>query len=230
MLVHGSWSHMPTRCLLRCLVVIMLLATVACSGRFDEPTESPEDRVVRPTAEPTPTPTPAPAVAAGAPFSIDLADVQVLDDDNFAMLSVAPAGVDEGAAQAAAEAAAERLGAYLDAQFTDPDTWFTAAGFDGLLTPRAQALLEDDARRALGDLDLDVRTVETGAVTVEPMVALSEAAVRNVTLTFSASFAATLADDSRVDMRQRGHAVFVQGEGGWQADTVDITLEQDGGP
>ncbi len=214
------------------LLAVALVAASACTGVPEAtPTATPEGQAVRPAATPTPSPTPTPLAAEPAPpFELAADPVHVLDTDNAPILSTEPRGVDETAAEQAAQDATAVLEAFLNAQYTDPATWFSEAPLAALLTDGAQQALGDEERRGLGVLDLDVQRVEPGPASVDPMVTMHGSTPRHVTLTFHAALVGVLTSGAEIAITQAGHAVFVPDGHGWRAQAVDVTLEREEEP
>lgn len=172
------------------LVVLLALAGCAADASRDllaglpKPTPTPA-----PAATPTPAPTPTGPQPA-APFALTIAEVRVANASNGALFGVAQAPADPAAANQAADAAGAALTAFLNAQFTDPATWFSDAGIAALVDP---ARLDEPTRQALGQLaGTAVQAVTTGSATATADVVIDGTVLEAVTLTYATTMDVTL--------------------------------------
>lgn len=159
------------------------------------------------------------------PVSVALSGTEPHDGDNAALFGRPQPPPDVAAAEAAAKAARQALEDYLNAQFVDPGSRFSAEPVAGLLAPAAQAALTDSDRPALGQIDLDVERVDAGAATAQATVFQHGPTVHAVTLEFEAPFSATLPDDEAATLRQHGAVLFTPVDGAWRALATDVDLE-----
>lgn len=166
-----------------------------------------------------------PAPAGPAPFALQVDGIDLQPIGNGELLGVSAATPDEAAAFQAVEAARVTLEDYLDNQFVLPATRFGASALDQLLAPQAAALLDDEARRALGVLDLPVTATTAGPATAHAAVRLDGNAVMSVTLTYEARVSAVLGGAAGEALVQRGTVVLVPTAAGWRAIAADVTLE-----
>ncbi|MDP8971099.1 MAG: hypothetical protein M3N52_11525, partial [Actinomycetota bacterium] len=176
----------------------------------------------------TPRPVP-PGTASGSlkllPFNLLIASIDAQPMGNSEIVTGVPDLPDPEAVRIATESARAALEAYLNAQFVAAATRFSAAPLDGLLSPRAAAVLDDNARRGLGVLDLPVRGGVTGPAIAHAVVLVEGPAAYAVTLSYEAHLEVVLGDGTRGPLIQRGTMAFVPIGGGYRAEAVDVTLE-----
>lgn len=202
-----------------------VVAGPAAPSPTAEPTPEPTEE---PTPEPTEEPEPPPEAE---PFEVRLVSDEglgVVTTDNAAILSRPSLETDESVAAEAAEIARARIEAFLNAQFTDRETWFGDGPIEALLTPGALEALSEEDRAALGRLDLDVDHVVTRPdVEAEALVTMHGDRPRNVALEFRARLSAVAPDDSPIPLRMHATMVFVPTEDGWLVEAVDAGLVEE---
>lgn len=163
--------------------------------------------------------------AAAVPFDLAIEHISLVGLDNAEILGIAGAPPDDQAALAAVTGAREALAAFLDAQFVAPDTRFTAAPIDGLLTPTAHAALTDEHRAGLGQVALPIARTVTGPAVASAQVLRLGNQVDAVTMTYEALLTVVLTDDTSVPVRQAGSMTFLPTPQGWRADAVEVTTD-----
>lgn len=165
------------------------------------------------------------------PFTLLIASIDAQPMGNGEILTGVPDVPNPEAVRIATESARAALEAYLNAQFVAAPTRFSVAPLDGLLSPRAAAVLDDSARRGLGVVDLPVRGGVSGPAIAHAVVLVEGPAAYAVTLSYEAHLEVVLDDDTRGPLIQRGTMTFVPIGGGYRAEAVEVTLEApDTGP
>ncbi|HWB71286.1 MAG TPA: hypothetical protein VG452_03645 [Egibacteraceae bacterium] len=175
---------------------------------------------------------PGPGAAPGSqpsaplqPFRLLIASIDAQTMGSGAILGAPADLLNPEAVRIATEASRAALEGYLNAQFVTADTRFSAAPVDGLLGPRAAALLDDTARRGLGVVDLPVLGGVTRHAIAHAVVLVEGPAAYAVTLSYEAVLEVTLGDGGSGPVVQRGSMTFVPIGGGYRAEAVDVTLE-----
>ena len=198
----------------------MLVVVVAGGFLLLRPDGGP---VAQPSPSPSPSPSPTPAPDS-EPFEVELTRTRV-DTMGNGRIFGRNAGNTQRGTTAAAKEALEELATYLDAQFLDSDSRFTAAPMKALLTSRAEQELGRRDRRALGADSRRDGPTRAGEAVARARVLYDGRTAHAVALTYRA--AVTLrSEDSEDDTRlvQSGTMVFVPAPGGWRADVVDVRL------
>lgn len=159
-----------------------------------------------------------------APFNLRVERIRVAGMDNAEILGTAAIPVRDEAASAAVRGAREVLATFLNAQFVDEGTRFSAGPIDALLTNRAKAILTEEDRAGLGHLNLAVEKTKRGPASATATVLVHGDAPHAVTLAYTALLT-IVADDGERPVKQHGTVTFVPTDTGWLAEAVDVSLE-----
>lgn len=207
-------------------MLVLLSAGCALQGAAEVPggatSRSLTETVAAVTIPPAPPPPPPPPAA---PFDLVVADIGIRSMDNAEILGVAETAVDEAVVREAVEAARGVLAAYLDAQFVDAATRFSATPLELLLGEEAAAGLDPDARRGLGDVRLPVGHTATGPASAVADVLVAGATVHAVTFTYQAELTVALADGATAPVVQHGRVVFAEADGQLRVQAADVILD-----
>lgn len=215
----------PSLLLAACLLVLLPACT---GGTQDEPERTVTgagdrgagDAGDAPAESPTPTEPPP------QPLRVQVTDIHILDMDNASILGTGPTRVDNQAVLEATRGAADALEAYLNAQFIDPDSRFSAAPVTGLLTGPAQAALTDADRAGLGEANVWAERTSGEPVAAQATVLAHGATVHQVRLGYEARVRVRAPGQARGrTLVQHGDIVFVPREHGWFAQAADVTLD-----
>jgi hypothetical protein len=200
--------------------LLCLLLLTGCGARVPEPTPTP-------TPSPTPTPTEEAAeVEAGEPVVIDVDYVETQLLDNAVLRGEEQRQPSEGTIEDAVATATAALERFLQTQLVDPATRFGGDGIAALLGADVAEGLDAEQRRALGEVDLDVRRVDLEPVATRAIVLTDGDELLSVTLVYEADGILHLADGGEAAIEQRGELLFpAPQDGDWRAEMLEMTLD-----
>jgi hypothetical protein len=183
----------------------------------------------------------APSDAADERFAVTVTEIKLRRMTNASLVGAERAPVNEKAARLAVEAASSALGRYLNAQFVEPATRFSAGPVEALLTADAAQRLSAEARQALGATGFDPARTTPGRVEAQAAVLVDGPEGFAVALDYVARLTATRstagassptaagsAAGSRrapVEIVQRGVVTLVPTQSGWQAISAELALD-----
>lgn len=208
----------------RVAVVAVVLCTVALAGCTDTDGDPSEDATDGPSSVSTAENDSA-APDAPASFGVRVEHIQIEPMDNARILGAAGTSVDNEAVKRGVAGAREALAAFLNAQFVDEDTRFSAAPVDRLLSASARAAISAEHRAGLGDTAVSVDATKPGSATATAHVLVHGNSVHAVSLAYTALLEVTGADGGDGQAKHTGTMTFLPTAEGWRAEAADVTLE-----
>lgn len=201
------------------LLAAVSLFLVSRSPRAAQPAAAPAPAEVTPFASPAPE-----KVAQPRPFKVKIVKargVRTVSSNLYGRRAPAEPKV----VKSAAANAGRTLERYLNAEFVNKRSRFTAKPVRKLLTPQAYKSLRKSQRAALGVASLKVLGGTNGKARARAIVMHRGGTAYAVTMKYRATIKLIL-DTKPRPLVQTGTIVFTRGNRGWRGDMVEINLSR----